>query len=128
MRIVTSALLYFALVFGTGVLLGSIRLPFLVPRLGERLAELIEAPFMLLAILLAARWVSRRRAHARGELLALGLVALALVLTAELVAGWAVRGLSPARVLLDRDPIAGAVYYLLLGLFAVMPRLAGRAA
>ena len=32
-----------ALVFAAGFLLGSIRVPFLVPRLGERDAELLES-------------------------------------------------------------------------------------
>ena len=42
-RTVTAAAAYFILVFGAGFVLGSIRLPFLVPRLGERTAELLLA-------------------------------------------------------------------------------------
>lgn len=41
MRILKAGALYFALVFGTGLVLGMIRVPFLVPRLGVRIAELI---------------------------------------------------------------------------------------
>jgi hypothetical protein len=41
---------YFALVFGTGFALGTIRTLWIVPRLGIRTAELLEAPFMLVAI------------------------------------------------------------------------------
>ena len=41
---------YFALVFGAGFVMGAIRVPLLVPRLGERVAELIEMPFMCIVI------------------------------------------------------------------------------
>jgi hypothetical protein len=37
-------------VFGTGFVLGPIRVLWAVPRLGERVAELMEAPLMLVAI------------------------------------------------------------------------------
>ena len=52
--------LYFAVVFGTGFVLGPIRMLWLVPRVGARTAELLEAPVMLVAIVLLARWVVRR--------------------------------------------------------------------
>ena len=35
MRTLKSAVLYFAIVLGTGFVLGTIRVPFLVPRFGE---------------------------------------------------------------------------------------------
>ena len=60
MRNFKPAVLYFALVLGTGFALGTIRVPFLVPRPGERYAELLEMPFMFVAIVLAARYVVRR--------------------------------------------------------------------
>jgi hypothetical protein len=50
---------YFALVFGVGFLLGIVRVLALVPRLGERWAELAEMPLMLVAIILSARFVVR---------------------------------------------------------------------
>jgi Zn-dependent membrane protease YugP len=53
-------LAYFAVVFTAGFALGSIRVPLLVPRLGERTAELIEMPFMFVAVVFAARWVITR--------------------------------------------------------------------
>jgi hypothetical protein len=42
-----SAAAYVGLVFGTGFLLGMLRVAFLVPLVGGRAAELIEAPPML---------------------------------------------------------------------------------
>ena len=59
MRNFKPAVLYFALVLGTGFALGTIRVAFLVPRLGERYAELLEMSFMFVAIVLAARYVVR---------------------------------------------------------------------
>ena len=59
MSVTGAAVLYFLLVFGVGFLLGPIRVLFLEPRLGPVAAVLCEAPLLLLAIYLAARWVPR---------------------------------------------------------------------
>ena len=59
MRVTLAMLFYFGLVFGTGFLLGPIRVLWLEPRFGPIIATACEAPFMLLAILVAARWVPR---------------------------------------------------------------------
>ena len=56
-RTIKAGLAYFALVFGAGFVLGSIRVPFLVPRFGERVAELIEMPIMFVVILVSARFI-----------------------------------------------------------------------
>lgn len=80
-RILKSGFAYFALVFGAGFVLGAIRVPFLVPRLGVRTAELIEMPFMLVAVVLSARFVVRRFAlqGSRQAPMAAGLLALAML-------------------------------------------------
>ncbi len=59
MRIIAAAALYFLIVFGAGFLLGPVRVFWLEPRLGETIAALCEAPFLLVAIILAAQWVPR---------------------------------------------------------------------
>ena len=77
--------LYFILVFGAGFILGPIRVLWLVPRLGERWAELVELPVMVVVIVLAARFVVRRLAvppTPRARLL-MGALGLALTLAAE---------------------------------------------
>ncbi len=86
MRLLKSSVLYFALVFGAGFALGIPRTLWLVPRLGTRNAELLEMPVMLVVTFLAARWIVARFAAppALSSRLALGAVALGLVLTAEL--------------------------------------------
>jgi hypothetical protein len=127
-RIFQNGLLYFALVFGAGFLLGPIRVLWAVPRFGERTAELMEAPLMLLAIVLAARWVAGRPGAPKSapQLLALGVVALAILLATELGVTLSLRGLTFEEYVRSRDPVAGAVYVLLLVLFALMPPLAWR--
>lgn len=49
MEILKAGALYFAFVFGAGFLLGGIRVPLLVPRFGERTAELMEMPIMFVS-------------------------------------------------------------------------------
>jgi hypothetical protein len=50
-----SSALYFLIVFGIGFLLGPVRVFWLEPRLGETMATLCEAPFLLIAIVLVTR-------------------------------------------------------------------------
>ena len=117
------ALVYFALVFGTGFALGAIRVPLLVPRLGERYAELLEMPFMLVAIVLAARFIARRYPSARpaGSSLAVGAMALALLLLSEWLLSVWLQGRSFSSYVSDRDPVSGTTYAVMLLVFALMP-------
>jgi hypothetical protein len=120
------AVVYFALVFGTGFALGLIRVPFLVPRIGERYAELLEMPFMLVAIVLAARLVVRRYRLTRAASLVVGAAALVLLLGAEWLAGVWLQGRSFADYVADRDPVSGTAYAWMLLIFALMPWIAAR--
>jgi hypothetical protein len=124
-RHLRAAALYFGLVFAVGFVLGAIRVPFLVPRLGVRAAELVEMPFMLVATILAAGFVVRR---ARGTIsprgwIAVGGVALALLVGAELVVGVVLAERGLGEYLASRDPVSGSVYLGLVLLFAAMPWL-----
>ena len=107
---------------------GCFRVLLIVPRVGERIGELIEAPMMLAAIILAARWAVRRFALRNGPArpLGVGFVALALLLVAEFAMVLGVRGLTLGEYVASRDPVAGAVYIVMLGVFAAMPLLAAR--
>lgn len=119
---------YFALVMGAGVVLGSVRVPFLVPRLGERWAELAEMPIMLGVIVLAARWVVVRFGlpPATGPRLATGLLALALLVAAELGLAVLIQNQPLAAYIASRDPVSGSVYLGMLGLFGLMPLILAR--
>ncbi len=128
LRMIKAGLAYFALVFGTGFVLGVLRVSFLVPRLGERLAELAEMPFMLAVILIAAPYVMRRFAVplSVSVRLGMGLLALGLLLVAELSLAVAFQNRSLADYIASRDPVSGSVYLAMLVLFAAMPILVGR--
>ena len=125
-RILKAGAVYFALVFGAGFVLGPIRVLLIVPRVGERVAELMEAPLMLSIVIIAARWVVHRFPVALIDRLAIGLLALSLGLLFEFALVLKLRGLTLAEYFRTRDPVSGVVYYLTLGLFAVMPLLVGR--
>jgi dolichyl-phosphate-mannose--protein O-mannosyl transferase len=123
MQILEAGLVYFALVFGLGFILGSIRVPFIVPRLGQRKAELLEMPFMLVGIMLAARFVLKQFVLPNTILayLSVGILALSLVLIAELLMLVALQGNTIKQYFKNRDSVSGSVYMLLLIVFALMP-------
>ena len=125
MRSVKPAVLYFAFVLGTGFALGTIRVPFLVPRLGERYAELLEMPFMFVAIVLAARYVVRRvdLPASLPVRLEVGFAALAMSVLAELLLATLLQGRSLVQFIASRDPVSGSVYLGMLLLFALMPSI-----
>jgi len=128
MEILRAGLLYFVLVFGAGFVLGPIRILWAVPRFGTRNAELMEAPIMLVVIIVVARWAAQRLVPrpARSRLAGIGFVALGLLLVAEFTLVRWVRGLTIHEYIANRDPVAGTVYILMLVLFAIMPLLVHR--
>jgi hypothetical protein len=128
MQLLKTGFLYFVLVFAAGFLLGTVRVLWLVPRLGERTAELMETPIMLLVIITAAYWAVRRLAvpPTLPKRLAVGVIALVLLLAAEITFVLSLRGLSIAEYVAARDPVSGSVYLAMLVVFAVMPLLVAR--
>lgn len=123
--IAATALRYFALVFLAGFVLGAIRVPWLVPRLGERHAELLEMPLMAVVIYLAAGHVLTRspRVRTAGAWWWVGAGALTLMLLAEALVAVVLGGGSVPDAIARRDPVSGSVYLALLGVFAAMPWL-----
>jgi hypothetical protein len=129
MTLLTWSAVYFAIVFGAGFVFGTVRVLWVVPMVGVRVAELSETPLMLTVVFFAARWVNRRFLAERDQpsRLIVGVVALALLLLAELILGVTLLGLTPKDVFFNRDPVAGAAYYVSLCVFALMPWCLGRA-
>ncbi len=125
MQLLQTATLYFLLVFGAGFVLGIGRVLVAVPLLGERTAELLEMPLMLIVTVVAAGWIVRHKMddHRLSATLSVGFIALGILLIAELAVGTWLRGMSAAEVFLNRDPVSGAAYYASLVLFAVMPAI-----
>ena len=128
LQLLKTGLLYFVLVFTTGFLFGTVRVLWLVPRFGERTAELMEAPIMLVVTIFAAQWVVQRLAVplAPSKRLAVGMIALALLLVTEFTLVLSLRGLSIAEYVATRDPVSGTVYLAMLLLFATMPLIVAR--
>lgn len=119
---IVRALTYFGLVFSLGFVLGTARVLWLVPRMGERFAELIEIPFMVAGSFLTARWcVQRYPSRDRSEHLRSGLLALAVLLLFELAVVGLFRGLTMSDYLAGRDPVAGSAYVASLIAFGLMP-------
>ena len=114
---------YFGLVFGMGFILGALRILFVVPRFGERWAELLEMPLMLVAIVLGAKWVVRKFEvpPATGDRLEMGLITLGLVLVIDFTVVLKLRGLSLTDYFRGLDPVSDTAYYLMLGALAIMP-------
>lgn len=125
MRIVGAGVVYFALVFGTGFVLGTARTLWLVPRVGTRTAELMETPIMLAVIILTAQSIVLHLAvpFTAAARLGMGGMALLLLLIAEFGFMLRLRELTIRQYLASRDRIAGTVYYVMLVVFAAMPLL-----
>jgi hypothetical protein len=103
--------------------------PFLVPRLGERVAELIETPFMFVVVLLSARFIAKQFALPAtiSVRLGAGFLALGLLLMAEIVLVVALQGRALGQYVASQDPVSGSVYLVMLALFAFMPLIIARA-
>ena len=124
-KAIQAGLTYCTIVLGAGFLLGMLRVPFLVPRIGERWAELAEMPIMAVVIYLAAGHILRRFPEIgspRRSLIAGGL-ALVLVIAAELTLAMILQERSIAQFISSRDQVSGSVYIAMLLVFACMPRL-----
>lgn len=120
--------LYFALTFAAGWILGPIREFWVIPRLGRTAGFLFEAPLMLVVSFAVARWVMRRLAvpPALTARALVGHVALGLLLIAESIGAWGLRGLSLMDYLASFHSLPGAVTAASFLLFAAMPMIVGR--
>jgi hypothetical protein len=124
-QVVKAGAIYFALVFGAGFVLGTIRVLWLVPAVGIWTAELLEMPVMLSVIILSAGWVAWhfKVPNAASSRLGMGGIAVALILLLDFTVVLWIRGLSLSQYIEAFDPIAGTAYFVMLGVCAVMPLL-----
>jgi len=117
------SLSYFILVFTAGFVLGVARVLLLVPQIGERYAELLEMPLMLIAIYLAAKFIVYRfpSLPQRSAYLVVGVSALALLLLVEFTVVLGLREISLTTYLTSRDPVSGSAYVASLFVYTLMP-------
>lgn len=122
---ILAGLFYALLLFALGFLLGPLREFLLAPRFGPVLAVTMEAVPMIAAM----AWLAPRLARGMelpprsSSRVAMGLVALLLVLLAELALSGLLRGLGPLATLARYGTPPGLVGAALLAVFAAMPWL-----
>lgn len=127
-RVVRAGLLYFAVVFAAGFVLGFFRVVFVVPKIGVRLAELIEVPMMITISYFVARWLIGRLQipYRVPDRAFVGIIALFLLLSTELGLVFWLQKVSFSEYLASRDPISGAAYLISLLLFGLFPLIVRR--
>jgi hypothetical protein len=124
-RAAKAGLIYFLLLFAVGWILGPIRELGAVPRFGRLAATLSEAAIMLIAMIVAARWVIRRFEvpQTLGSTVSIGLIAIGLLFLAEIAGVVWVRGLSLQEYLASFETAPGVISLLMFLLFTAMPSL-----
>src|SRR2546430_3692246 len=115
---------YFILTFLTGCIFGYLRVIYLIPffNISSRTGELIEAPFMLFfTIFWAYILLERFEIPFIGCLrLVIGLTALGYMVITELVLSIIMYEEGWRKVVVNRDPIAGPAFAIILVLFGLM--------
>lgn len=125
---VRAGLIYFAVVYTVGFVLGMARTLLVAPAIGDVPATLIELPLMIFASYVAARAVIDRvlSAPTRPERTVMGAAALMALLTAEAAMAGPMRGWSLADWIASFATFEGALTLLAFALFGLMPVIVGR--
>ena len=123
MRILKAGVIYFLLLFALGWILGPMGELWAVPRFGRMTALLVEAIIMLIAMIVAAGWVTLRFdvPQTLGSTIPVGLVALAILAPAEIAGVLWVRGQSLQDYTASFVTAPGVISLVMFVLFAVMP-------
>lgn len=126
-QVLKAGTLYFLIAVGAEFVLEVIRLQVVALYVGERLAEMLEIPNVLLATIIGARWVVDRFTlpPLPGIRLSVGLVALILLLIVEGTVILPLHGISITEYLAGQDPVVGIAPLGALGVLTVMPFLVG---
>ncbi len=124
-RVIVAAVLYFMIVFGVGFVLGPIRVLWLEPMIGVTAAALCEAPLLIAAMMVTAYWVPPKIGLSilTWSLVTMGLIALIILILADITVGTAIRGITWSEQLAYFATPAGLMYLSLLAAFALMPAL-----
>ncbi len=115
--------IYFAMIFGLGFVLGVLRVTWIVPRLGELRAVLLEAPVLVIVSWFACQWLVQRLA-VPGDATTraiMGGFAFALILLAEFLVSVLLLGRSPAAHLAAYANPAAIIGLAAQALFASFP-------
>jgi len=120
---IKAAMVYWAMIFALGFLLGAIRTYWIVPALGDvTIAVLAEIPFMLAASWWCARTLVRRYAVDRTARRAvMGGLAFALLMAAEATVGLILAGESLSDWLTSLWHMPGILGFASQILFALFP-------
>ena len=122
--------LYFAVVFGIGFALGTVRVLVTGPRLGETAAVLLEIPVIMTASWFVAKWCIARYAvrSSAAERLTMGLVAFCLTMLAELAMSVLLFGHTVSEHFATYSHLPGLIGLTAQLLFALLPYVQARAA
>lgn len=124
-RIVPAAIAFFALVFGAGFALGTIRVVVLQPYFGTNASRLLELPLMIVVSYFAARFITRRMGPAtRDRWLLIGLLAFLFLMAAEFLMGTFVFRMPLGTMLADLLTFTGALSLVAQSLIILFPALA----
>ncbi len=123
MSVVKAALAYFAAVFAVGFAVGAARVIWLQPRVGETAAVALEVPLMIVASWIACAYVVRwaKPPPTVSARLAMGGMALAMLLSADALLGSAGFGRSLAEQLAAYQRAPGALGLAAQCVFALLP-------
>jgi len=127
MKILVAALLYFAIVFGTGFAVGPWRVLYVEPHVGTTVGVLIEAPILIVAMLVGAKCALRWSGITKSSsaLLLVGVVALALQQIADIAVGGLLRGMTVGDHVRHFATTPGMIYGALLMVFLFAPSFLG---
>jgi hypothetical protein len=119
---------YFFMVFALGFVLGTIRVLWLVPNIGEMAAVLAEQPVMLTASWFAARCLVRRQNILRPRArLVMGTFAFAMLMIAELTLAVSLFGETPRQWMEAVMTVPGSIGLMGQVVFALIPLFSPRA-
>lgn len=118
-----AAVLYFSTMFAVGFVLGPLRELLIKPWTGGIAAVLIEAPFLITAMILIAPRAMRRARMRKGwsRRAAMSAVSLALILVAEAAGASLLRGWSLTQWLERFSSTEGRIGLALYVVFALVP-------